>query len=163
MLRTYHTHNGTQRQAHLGGWKKQTNDTRDEEYRVKVPQGLLTAAPTSMDLRSICSTIEDQGQLGSCTANMFAGMVESNEISGGAKNSLIGASSAAVVVSSIVTNADGSISFSTKVTPAAAPAPTPEVAPATEVPTESPAAEAPKADEAPAAEATPPADALSAS
>ena len=60
---------------------------------------------------------------------MFAGMVESNEISGGAKNSLIGASSAAVVVSSIVTNADGSISFSTKVTPAAAPAPTPTPTP----------------------------------
>lgn len=129
MLRTYHTHNGTQRQAHLGGWKKQTNDTRDEEYRVKVPQGLITAAPTSMDLRSICSAIEDQGQLGSCTANMFAGMIEANEISQGAKKGLIvGASTAAVVVSSIITNSDGSISYSTKVTPAVAP-PTPTPTP----------------------------------
>jgi C1A family cysteine protease len=124
MLRTYHNHSGTQRQVHLGGWKRQSTDTRDEEYRLKLPQGLIAAAPTSVDLRSICSKIEDQGQLGSCTANMFAGMVEANEISQGAKKSLLAASSgASVVVSNIVTNSNGSISYLTTVTPTVTPTP----------------------------------------
>ena len=36
----------------------------------------LTAPPASVDLRAWCSTIEDQGGLGSCTANAAAGIVE---------------------------------------------------------------------------------------
>lgn len=35
-----------------------------------------TVAPKSVDLRSFCSPIEDQGQLGSCTANAAVGLVE---------------------------------------------------------------------------------------
>jgi C1A family cysteine protease len=37
---------------------------------------MLTAPPTSVDLRQWCSPIEDQEQLGSCTANAAAGIVE---------------------------------------------------------------------------------------
>ena len=36
----------------------------------------LKAAPASVDLRPWCSPIEDQGQLGSCTANAGVGIVE---------------------------------------------------------------------------------------
>jgi C1A family cysteine protease len=36
----------------------------------------LTTLPTSVDLRQWCSPIENQGQLGSCTANAGAGVVE---------------------------------------------------------------------------------------
>ena len=33
-----------------------------------------------MDLRALCSPVEDQGQLGSCTANALVGMLEYLEI-----------------------------------------------------------------------------------
>src|SRR5438046_1102192 len=36
----------------------------------------LTAPPKSVDLRQWCSPIENQGQLGSCTANAAVGVVE---------------------------------------------------------------------------------------
>ena len=36
--------------------------------------------PAVVDLRSYCSPIEDQGQLGSCTANAIAGIVEYTDI-----------------------------------------------------------------------------------
>ena len=36
----------------------------------------LSTTPTSVDLRANCSTIEDQGNLGSCTGNAIAGIVE---------------------------------------------------------------------------------------
>ncbi len=68
------------RQIHLGGWKKQQNDPRDEGYRVKLHAGLLgVTRPPTCDQRSICSPVEDQLDLGSCTAHMFAGLVEANE------------------------------------------------------------------------------------
>jgi C1A family cysteine protease len=34
------------------------------------------AAPASVDLRAWCSPIEDQGNLGSCTANAGVGLLE---------------------------------------------------------------------------------------
>jgi C1A family cysteine protease len=37
---------------------------------------LLAVLPSSVDLRSLCSPVEDQGQLGSCTANALAGALE---------------------------------------------------------------------------------------
>jgi C1A family cysteine protease len=36
----------------------------------------LTAPPSKVDLRAWCSPVEDQGQLGSCTANAAVGVVE---------------------------------------------------------------------------------------
>jgi C1A family cysteine protease len=35
-----------------------------------------TSLPSKQDLRKCCSPIEDQGQLGSCTANAGVGLVE---------------------------------------------------------------------------------------
>ena len=52
-------------------WKKDLPDPRDFIYQPK-----LTATPSSVDLRSYCSPIEDQGAIGSCTGNAIAGIVE---------------------------------------------------------------------------------------
>jgi C1A family cysteine protease len=62
--------------AHGGyGWIRDLPDARDYLYAaplVRYPQGL----PPSVDLRSECPPVYDQGQLGSCTANGIAGVVE---------------------------------------------------------------------------------------
>jgi C1A family cysteine protease len=52
-------------------WKREPVDSRDKIY---APKAIVL--PRSVDLRSFCSPIEDQGQLGSCTGNAVAGVVE---------------------------------------------------------------------------------------
>ncbi len=56
------------------GWRPDIPDQRDFLYSraVKIPKKL----PEKVDLRSYCSTVEDQGDLGSCTANAIAGNIE---------------------------------------------------------------------------------------
>jgi C1A family cysteine protease len=56
------------------GWVPDLPDNRDIMFRkvYRVPATLLSA----VDLRSQCSKVEDQGQLGSCTANALAGATE---------------------------------------------------------------------------------------
>lgn len=115
---------GTTTQVHLGGWRRQAADARDARHQFKVPQGLLKLA-SSCDNRSICSTVEDQGQLGSCTANMFAGLVEANEVKAGRKAPAVMVAAAQVQVSNVTTSPSGVVTFTTTVTPPAAPAPAP--------------------------------------
>jgi C1A family cysteine protease len=115
------------RPVHFGGWKKQSVDTRDENYRLKLPQGFM-ANPVSCDNRNICSPVVDQGNLGSCTANGFSALVEADEVKGGATK--LGATAATVTVSGVATQSDGSTTFSVAVVPASAPTPTPAPAPA---------------------------------
>ena len=56
-------------------WKPDIPDQRDYKYKkVKV------ALPTKVDLRTQCSPVEDQGQLGSCTANALVGALEFLEL-----------------------------------------------------------------------------------
>lgn len=129
MLKTRYHASGSTTQVHLGGWRKQPHDARDEAFKLKLPPG-FAAVPTSLDLRPLCPPVDDQGQLGSCTANMLAGMVEFNEHIATAK----AAATAAVTVSGITVAADGSITYTTKVVPPA-PAPTPNPTP---TPTPSP-------------------------
>jgi C1A family cysteine protease len=50
--------------------------TLDDRLRSAKPAALKAAAPAKVDLRQWCSPIEDQGQLGSCTANAAVGIVE---------------------------------------------------------------------------------------
>jgi C1A family cysteine protease len=56
------------------GWMPDVPDQRDYLYRAvrRAPAKL----PSSTDLRPLCSSVEDQGQLGSCTANALAGALE---------------------------------------------------------------------------------------
>jgi len=56
------------------GWIPDLPDQRDSRYGAvhRVPARL----PASVDLRRGCSPVEDQGDLGSCTANALAGAVE---------------------------------------------------------------------------------------
>ena len=57
------------------GWVHELPDARDFLYAaplIRFPKGL----PPSVDLRSECPPVYDQGQLGSCTANGIAGAIE---------------------------------------------------------------------------------------
>jgi C1A family cysteine protease len=67
------------------GWVRDLPDFRDyspqhEEIKPLLKQlNVLTAPatlPAKVDLRAWCAPIEDQGQLGSCTANAGVGMIE---------------------------------------------------------------------------------------
>jgi C1A family cysteine protease len=60
------------------GWVPDLPDCRDVLYTAvrRVPVKL----PPAVDLRPQCSKVEDQGQLGSCTANALAGALEFLEI-----------------------------------------------------------------------------------
>ncbi len=55
------------------GWVPDIPDGRDYLYSAIRPRLRLAAA---VDLRAGCSPVEDQGQLGSCTANALAGNLE---------------------------------------------------------------------------------------
>lgn len=60
------------------GWVPDLPDHRDKMFGAvrKIPAAL----PTLVDLRPTCSPVEDQGQLGSCTANALAGALEYLEV-----------------------------------------------------------------------------------
>jgi C1A family cysteine protease len=63
---------------HRYAWLPDIPDSRDFLYRAVRPRLRL---PQSVDLRVTCSPVEDQGQLGSCTANALAGNVEFLDLS----------------------------------------------------------------------------------
>lgn len=53
-------------------WSKDKPDDRDYIYQASP----IARLPTTVDLRSYCSPIEDQGRLGSCTGQAVAGAIE---------------------------------------------------------------------------------------
>ncbi len=56
------------------GWTPDLPDQRDRYYAaIAAPPRKL---PKSVDLRTTCSSVENQGQLGSCTANALVGNLE---------------------------------------------------------------------------------------
>lgn len=59
-------------------WKPDLPDNRDHLFL-----GGATPLPSMVDLRAQCSPVEDQGQLGSCTGNAWAGMLEFLELKAG--------------------------------------------------------------------------------
>lgn len=63
------------------GWLPDLPDHRDFMYSAIAPQ--LLQLPEKIDLRPKCSPIENQGNLGSCTANALAGAVEFLELKDG--------------------------------------------------------------------------------
>jgi C1A family cysteine protease len=64
------------------GWLPDLPDHRDLMYSAIKPA--LAALPSKVDLRPKCSPVENQGNLGSCTANALAGALEFLEIKDGA-------------------------------------------------------------------------------
>jgi C1A family cysteine protease len=60
------------------GWVPDLPDHRDYLYGAVRP--LPPALPPRIDLRHLCSKVENQGNLGSCTANALAGALEFLEI-----------------------------------------------------------------------------------
>lgn len=62
------------------GWKPDLPDSRDLLYLSK-PR--LEPLPKVVDLRHKCPPVEDQGELGSCTANALVGCLEFLEITSG--------------------------------------------------------------------------------
>lgn len=65
------------------GWKPDTLDFRD--YKFKNTFRVSGELPEKIDLRDKCSPIEDQGDLGSCTAQALVGALEFLEIKSGVK------------------------------------------------------------------------------
>lgn len=63
------------------GWKPDIPDQRDFPFKklLKIARRL----PSSIDLREGCSPVEDQGNLGSCTACASAGLVEFLDLKNG--------------------------------------------------------------------------------
>ncbi len=59
---------------HLGGWNKDRPDLRDRE--LPIPKLKTFFLPRKVDLTSWCSKIEDQKDLGSCTANAATSCIE---------------------------------------------------------------------------------------
>jgi len=64
------------------GWIPDVPDFRDTPFRSVFR--LESALPVSVDLRAGCSPVEDQGSLGSCTAQALVGALEFLEIKTGA-------------------------------------------------------------------------------
>lgn len=56
------------------GWLRDIPDHRDHLYAAPVAQ--LAALPPSIDLRNQCPPVYDQGQLGSCTGNGIAAVMQ---------------------------------------------------------------------------------------
>jgi len=63
------------------GWLPDLPDHRDFMYAAVAPR--IARLPKKVDLRSKCSPVENQGQLGSCTANALVGALEFLELKEG--------------------------------------------------------------------------------
>jgi C1A family cysteine protease len=77
------TNAGSDRVRFGTGWLPDIPDYRDYTQQSSEVKRLFKAAgeaakapPTSVDLRQFCSPVEDQGRIGSCTANAVVGLVE---------------------------------------------------------------------------------------
>lgn len=67
-----------ERQIKRFGWIPDLPDHRD--YLYAAPIETLQVLPPSVDLRSACPPVYDQGELGSCTANAIAAAIEFDQM-----------------------------------------------------------------------------------
>jgi C1A family cysteine protease len=58
------------------GWKPDLPDNRDHLFCKLNQEASVNYLPTSVDLRPYCSSVENQGSLGSCTSFAIAGALE---------------------------------------------------------------------------------------
>ena len=56
------------------GWVPDTRDARDDAFILKAPRGV--AIPAESNMEALCSRMEDQGQKGTCTGQVFADYME---------------------------------------------------------------------------------------
>jgi C1A family cysteine protease len=63
------------------GWLPDLPDHRDRLFAA--PPAMVVALPPSVDLRTSCPPVYDQGQLGSCTANAIGGALQFNQMKEG--------------------------------------------------------------------------------
>jgi C1A family cysteine protease len=82
MIKTVVLPDATVMEVHLAGWKKDKYDPRDLRLKsvASVLPGAVPARPAAVDNSKWCSGVENQGNLGSCTAHMMASIVEYNDI-----------------------------------------------------------------------------------
>src|SRR5207249_9186244 len=71
------------RSAKWYGWLPDLPDHRDFSYSAIAPR--LAELPAKIDLRKKCSPVENQGELGSCTANALVGALEFLELKDGCR------------------------------------------------------------------------------
>lgn len=64
------------------GWVPDLPDQRDHLYAA--PAATLSVLPPSVDLRTQCPPVYDQGQLGSCTANAIGAAIQFDQLKQGA-------------------------------------------------------------------------------
>lgn len=116
MLKLIKLASGANQSIHLNGVKKQIKDDRDKNYQLKTPVGLFKL-PSIVDNRNICSDIEDQGTLGSCTAQVIVGLLEANENKSILEKKINQNLSVTSTTSGFTSLTDGSISFTSKLKP----------------------------------------------
>jgi hypothetical protein len=80
-IRAKARHSLTQRRLN---WKRSPVDERDFQY--SAIEVVPTKLPALVDLRAYCSPIEDQGNLGSCTAQALVGLIEYLQLQAWRKN-----------------------------------------------------------------------------
>lgn len=62
------------------GWKQQQKDERDFKIQhLSLVRKLPRSLPVSVNLQEWCSPVQDQGDLGACTAHAWAGLLQYNE------------------------------------------------------------------------------------
>ncbi len=69
------------------GWKRDKKDERD--LKLKTPRGSSATLPDLVDLRPMMPPVYDQKNLGSCTANSIAAMIQYDEIKEGKPSPLV--------------------------------------------------------------------------
>lgn len=71
------------RQQYSFGWRPDLPDVRDAQFDKTFRIPARKELPASVDLRENCSPVEDQGELGSCTAQALVGALEYLQIRAG--------------------------------------------------------------------------------
>lgn len=126
MHATLHHHETGPRPINLRGWRR----SHELAHRYLKLVFLAAALPEVVDLRTLFPPVDDQGELGSCTAHGVIAIVEFNELRRQrqlARDAAFDAAPAApaITVSAVKAGANGRLSYTTTIVPATQPTPQP--------------------------------------